>query len=305
MPVPRLRLIAPLALLGACSTGGPQIPVGFSTAFEVTSSDGGTTPALRAINGTGAGNVWAVGDDGLTISQSGGEFQVAPSPGVTSGLGGLSAFDIHHTFAVEAAGATVFAWSNNQWSPLGATRADRAAAATWAADASDVWVAGNGIEHWDGTTWTLQVSTGTFSALSGSFRTDVWAVGAGGIEHWNGSTWTAIPAPTTAGALTGVWTADQFDTWIVGGKGTVLFWNGATLTQLPTQSTLDLTSVSGTSNNDVWAGATDGTLLHWDGTSWTTRQSTAGKPIIDLWTSPGADVLFVDGSGAVGRYVSP
>ena len=82
--------------------------------------------------------------------------------------------DVGHAFAVELGGPRVLAWDAHGWATLGADRADRAAAATFALAPNNVWVAGDGIEHWDGQSWTQQVPSGaTFTSLFGSFDTDV------------------------------------------------------------------------------------------------------------------------------------
>ena len=176
------------------------------------------------MRGTGPGVAWAVGEAGVAVQLAGGVWTPLDS-GTTTTLGGLSALDIYDAFAAELGGAGVLAWSGRAWAPLGADRAGRAAAATVAAGANDVWVAGDGIEHWDGQARTQQVPGGAgalFTSLSASFRTDVWAVGPVGVWHYNGSAWTEIPTPAGTPALAAVWTASLADTWIAGAQGTVL-----------------------------------------------------------------------------------
>jgi photosystem II stability/assembly factor-like uncharacterized protein len=96
---------------------------------------------------------------------------------------------------------------------------------------------------------------------------------------------------------------DLFDTWIVGAAGTVLHGNALGLVRVDAGTTKDLTSVSGSGPEDVWVGGQDGTLLHWDGTGWIPHSTPTGRTIEDVWTAIGTDVLFVDGSSAVQRYV--
>jgi hypothetical protein len=208
--------------------------------------------------------------------------------------------------AVELGGPRVLAWDGRLWAGLGADRADRAAAATFGFSVQDAWVAGNGIEHWDGQSWTQEVASGgTFTSLFGSFPTDVWAVGPGGIQHYDGHAWSAMPAPSGAPALSGVWVSALWDAWFVGARGTVVHWDGSTLASVPSGTTKDLTCVTGTSAADVWAGGQDGTLLHWDGSQWITYTTPAGAghAINDVWRAFDADVFFVDDTGAVTRFV--
>jgi hypothetical protein len=296
-----------VALVAAgCQSGAGSGPPGFSTAFAPEPPEGGAAFSFHAVDGTGAGNAWVVGDGGATVRLTGATFTLVPAPGVTALLGGVSALDVSHAFAVEPGGASVFAWKDNAatWVPLGASRAGRAAAATWASSTGDVWVAGDGIEHWDGTAWTVAVASGaSFAALSGSFDTDVWAVGAGGVQHYNGHAWAPVALAAGTPALAAVWTSSLFDTWIVGAAGTVLHWTGSALSRVPYATTADLTSVSGSSPADVWVGGQGGLLSHWDGAGWIDHPTDAGRTIEDVWTAAGSALLFVDGSGAVQRYV--
>jgi hypothetical protein len=301
-----LSLLALALALGGCVVGGggSHPPPGFSTAYEPDVADGAAAPLLHAVDGTGAGNAWAVGEGGATLRQaSSSKFQLIASTAPAT-LGGLWALDVNHALAVERGGANVFLWSGGAWAALGAPRADRAAAATWGSATNNLWVAGDGVEHWDGTAWTQVVPSGAmFTAMSGSFDTDVWAVGPGGARHWDGHVWSPVPLPAGTPALAAVWTSGLFDTWIVGAQGTVLHWNGSTLSRLPVPTTKDLTSISGTGQGDVWVGGQDGELLHWDGTVWIEHVSPAARTIEDVWTALGADVLFVDGTSALSRYV--
>jgi len=249
-----------------------------------------------------------VGEGGRAVALAGGKW-IAVDSGTTATLGGLSMIDAGHAYAAELGGPRVDAWDGHAWAPLGADRAGRAAAATWTAGSDDVWVVGDGIEHWDGKTWTQQVPGGagaasTFTSISGSFSTDIWAVGPAGVEHWDGTAWSALKLPASTATLAAVWVSSLENAWIVGAGGTVLESAGTTFVVLPTGPKADLTAVTGTSITDVWVGGADGTLSHWDGTTWTEITSPASRPITDMWTAGGADgVLFVDDTGVVTSYV--
>jgi hypothetical protein len=292
-----LALAAP-----ACSSGGGGPAPGFSTDYASPSQDGGAPPAFRSVRGSGAGAAWAVGEAGTAV-QLAGYTWTAIATGSTATLGGLAALDVAHAFAVELGGVRVLAWDGRAWAPLGADRADRAAAATFALATNDVWVAGDGVEHWDGQVWSQQIASGsTFTSLSGSFDTDVWAVGPGGVRHYDGHAWSLVASPVTA-TLAAVWASGLEDVWLVGAAGTVLHGSQTFLTLLASGTTKDLTSVAGTADDDVWVGGQDGTLLHWDGAQWTQVVTPAAHTITALWTALGADVLLVDDTGAVTRFV--
>jgi hypothetical protein len=284
----------------ACSSPG-EAPKGFSTVFMTSGADGGAPPALVSVRGSGAGTGWAVGEAGTIARLSGSSWTLVDS-GTTATLGGLSVLDVGHAWAAELGGARVLAW-NGRWAPLGDDRAGRAAAATWGVAANDVWVAGDGIEHWDGQAWTQEVPSGTaFTSMFGTFRTDVWAVGPGGIRHYDGKTWSTKLAPSGAMPLAAVWASQLYDAWFVGAGGTILHWNGSALSTVISGTTVDLTCIAGTDAGDVWIGGKDGTLLHYDG-SWSPYTTDAHRTITDVWRAYGADVYFVDDTGSVTRFV--
>jgi hypothetical protein len=283
------------------SNGGSGVPVGFSTSYDTTAG-GGAPRVLRSVRGSGAGVGWAVGEMGLALVLSGNTWTEVPS-GSTATLGGLSALDSNHAYAVELRGDRVLAW-NGHWAPLGDDRPGRAAAATWAAATNDVWVAGDGIEHWDGTQWTQVVPPGTtFTALAGSYSTDVWAVGPTDVRHWDGKTWTAVTVPASTPALAAVWATGPFDVWIAGAQGTLLHWGGSALSRITSGTTADLTSIGGGDPTDIWFAGKDGTLSWLNGSVFTPLGTPSGKTVNDLWKPPNGDLMLVDDTATVVRYV--
>jgi hypothetical protein len=324
--VSAVRLQGPVAAalaLGAlaCSSGAAGPVPGFTTAYAPpgvvngtqSGADGGTQPGtdggapavFRSVRGSGSGSGWAVGDDGMAVHLLGNAWTPTDS-GSTATLGGLFVPLVGMAFAVELGGPRVLAWNGASWSPLGGDRADRAAAATWGIAPNDVWVAGNGIEHWDGQTWTMAVPAGaTFTSMAGSFANDVWAAGPGGVQHWNGKVWTPQEVPANLGTLAAVWASEVYDVWFVGAKGAIAHWGGTGISSLSSQTTEDLTCVSGTAPDDVWMGGTNGTLVHWNGTFWSVSQTPAGQghTINDIWRVLDVGVFYVDDTGVVTKFV--
>jgi hypothetical protein len=295
-------------LVASCSLGGGSgsgAPPGFSIAFD-SAADAGAPRPLRSVRGSGAGTGWAVGEGGLALVLVGSAWREVPSD-TAAPLAGLSVPDAGHAFAVEAGGANVLAWNGpvaGAWAPLGEARADRAAAATWAYAPNDVWVVGNGIEHWDGHAWTQQVPAGAaFTSVAGSFDTDIWAVGPTAVMHYDGKTWSPIAIPPGTPALAAVWVTGLLDAWIVGAEGTILRTSGAALVRVTSTTTKNLTSVTGPSFDDVWMGGQDGAVFHWNGSAFTELATPGGQTIDDLWLPPGGDLLLVDDTGKIVRYV--
>jgi hypothetical protein len=130
---------------GTLADGG--VPVW--TAFDTQSTD-----VLYAVWGSGAGDVWAVGDHGAIRHFAAGDarWSIVPSP-TTSRLRGI-----------------------------------------WGSGPSDVWIVGEEgtVLHYDGTNWTAvaaafdPLKTPDFFGVWGAGPNDVWAVGTRGIFHYSG-----------------------------------------------------------------------------------------------------------------------
>lgn len=185
---------------------------------------------------------------------------------------------------------------------------------------SDVWIAGdrfvNGhqrawIEHWDGSSWTLQqlpsgggpASQEQLNSVAVGSPSDVWAVGT--IEspqgshlktlvlHWDGAGWTRLASPnpgaTGDNQLTGV-AETAAGVRVVGtfasGRGSYHFfalrWDGTALVRdhAAPNTRGGFTSISSDGGTGAWAAG--GTprhqyTSHFDGTTWTPTPLPAGE----------------------------
>jgi hypothetical protein len=86
-------------------------------------------------------------------------------------------------------------YDGTTWTAFDATLANMA---VWGTSPTNAWGAGPGISYWKGTAWTAVAFPGgsalTYTAVSGSGASDVWAVGSAGVTaHFNGVSWTVIP----------------------------------------------------------------------------------------------------------------
>jgi hypothetical protein len=174
--------------------------------------------------------------------------------------------------------------------------------------------AGNLIEHFDGTKWSV-VPAPTLSShelltgVSGDSASDVWAVGftrgqQGVIAetlHFNGTTWSSVPVPSSFGTqLSAVTALSPTNVWAVGntagGRATLIehfdgkSWSIISSPNASTGSILDsnaLTGIAAASANNIYAvgffsdptidGGFERTLIeHWDGTSWSIVSSPNG-----------------------------
>jgi len=152
------------------------------------------------------------------------------------------------------------------------------------------------IEHWDGTSWSVDTTGPTIEgdalrAVTAISANDVWAVGSTHgnalVEHWDGTSWSIVSNTVIAGAgaLSAVSADASNDVWAVGQAGTggppILHFNGTTwsLSVAVTIPDVGATSITALSPTNVWVTGTVGVFFnhrmhrkaaieHWDGTSW-------------------------------------
>jgi hypothetical protein len=174
------------------------------------------------------------------------------------------------------------------------------------------------IEHWDGTSWSVDTTGPTIEGDSLSGVTvvssnNVWAVGSASgnalVEHWDGTSWSIVSNAViaSAGALSAVSADSANDVWAVGKAGNggppILHFDGTNWSRVASQPDIAPTSVTALSPTNVWAVGTVGVFFnhrthrkaaieHWDGTSW----SMVSSP--DPANSPGLD-SFLNGIVAV------
>ena len=198
--------------------------------------------------------------------------------------------------------------------------------------------------HWDGAQWELvpapplQSADGDPPGIEGALRAvsattpdDVWAVGSESgdthassplILHWDGARWDRIPISGPVGAgvgLSAVAARARDDAWTVGtpagGKQPlVLHWNGAiwqtvTVPDVPGERAR-LVAVAALALNDVWAVGTSNTferaedvfydvartiVYHWDGAAW----------MLTLPIVPGSGSIFGSGGPTALAVASP
>lgn len=152
--------------------------------------------------------------------------------------------------------------------------------AVWGSGPTDVWVAGEVVLHYDGTSWTAvsALADQGFQDVWGTGPADVWLVGSWGrIRHYDGSKWSEVPSGVMQTLRTVSGTGPN-DVWVGGQFGLTLRWNGTSWRQVATPVGYDINSISCSQTNDCWAvvssdmyGGSGKTVLHWDGVKWTQR----------------------------------
>ena len=161
------------------------------------------------------------------------------------------------------------------------------------------------------------------TAVWGTARSDVWAVGSGGtIIHYDGSEWKATPTGVQ-NTLHAIWGSGPDDIWVVSSTGVVLHGTGyangtATWTNVPTPVTAAaqaiIRTVWGSSPDDVrigggaFTGMINGrnrrgdqfvkTTLADGGVGWRPLE---GNPLVtSIWGSSGDDVWMAADNSATG-----
>jgi hypothetical protein len=258
-------------------------------------------PSLRAVWGSGANDVWAVGDSGAVLHGDGTAWAPVPS-GTDRDLRGVWGSGASDVWAV-GEGEVILHWDGRAWSTVLAPAVGPALMAVWGSAANDVWAVARGgtIVHWDGAAWT-SVSSGTTDDLfgvSGTSATNAWALSAKAILHWDGAAWSE--SQRLVADLRAIWSDGATDGWAVGGPWPQR-WDGTKWSQSATghDDLVDGTygSVWGTAPTDVWAVGTGGSIRHWTGAAWVLSSSGTALDLGAVWGS-GPSSVWAVGNGVI------
>ena len=235
---------------------GGQLGDGDSSGFVLRRTDGGdwqpdplpaATPMLHWVGAAGP-DVWVVGREGATLRREGDAW--VPHPSGTDvtlwGVWGAAADDV---WTVGGNGVddppTLLHFDGMDWSaaalPMDMPETSHALFKVWGADATHVFIAGDGGVLLDGVvpTWntTYAESIAPFIAVRGRSADDVVAVGGRAnarIARFDGTQWQDT---TTADAgLNGVWVDDTGVATVVGRLGGIFEVAAGSLEPTPMQS---------------------------------------------------------------------
>jgi hypothetical protein len=265
-------------------------------------------------------------------------FQLMTSPTVNGSLSAVSAVSATDIWAVgfqNTSNGDVAPLTENfngtSWSvvaaptPAGASSADFNAVSALASN--NVWAVGNSdsvnssgvgvstplVEHFNGTSWSIQTipaTAGSLNAVTAISPTDVWAVGGGDggqlIEHFNGTSWSVVASPVSGdGDLDSISAVNANDIFAVGSVGegrehgaSTLQFNGTTWSAVANGPTGTF-SVDAISATDVWAvggaGGTGAAVWNFNGTAWTEVTTLPGQLTAVSGSSP--NDVYVVGEG--------
>jgi hypothetical protein len=301
----RRRSVA-LLVLAACN-GSPAEDTGSSTAAPTTTSTSEpttTAPTTTEPTGTtGTTTAWEVGlqlgtDRGALLSVWG------PAPDEVYAVGG------QQTSATDSAGV-LYRFDGADWTeqplPAGTPMLH------WVFGVEgDLWAVGrDGTSlRREGDAWVSH-ATGVDTILWGVWgpsKQQLWTVGGDGVDddpvllRWDGAAWSPIALPDT-GDSTGlfkVWGSGPQDVSAVGDRGLALHFDGAAWSVQPTGDLADMISVWGRSPDEHVAvgGRASARLARWDGVAWT-GETTASPGLSGVWMDPSGAATIVGMQGTI------
>jgi hypothetical protein len=182
----------------------------------------------------------------------------------------------------------------------------------WGASPTEMFAVGTQtLRRYNGTSWTGEPRSETFSGVAGTMTTGAIAVGGemgssgggdmgrGVIVQRVGTSWTARMVAMTTPQLQSVF-AIGTDAWAVGNNTILRSQNtGAWTPTMPAGMAGDLYSIHGTSPTDLWA--TGEKTWHWDGTAWTQSNTGTTDYFLAVYAIAPNDVWGV-GVGGVARH---
>lgn len=275
----------------------------------------GTLPALGALGGSGAGDIWLCGF-GAVFHHDGGGWQppvIAPPS--------IPVFD-HAGVAVTASnvwfgGATTLVAYDVKapTSPPYVQSSTPGLTALWANDNDVLWIA-------NGTAVSAVAAAPPAGTSMSHPAIAAWGTGdhvfflsETTVAHFDGATWSeeVLPTTTTTPRMRAISGSSPDDVWAVGGDFTpqIFHRSSGAWTSVPSPTVSGgVTAVFSVAPADAWSAVAipngdipESRLAHWDGTSW----STFGPPIplaqiLSIWGADPFDIWAVGTSGTVLHY---
>jgi len=236
-----------------------------------------------------------------------------PSP-VTEDLCSVFALSASDAWIVGANG-TILRFNGEEWI-LWQSLGGESLGSLWMADASDGWAtAFDRLVRFNGMTWerydgVLLTEFGTFSALWGASRNDVW-LGGGSVSpqrqvigHWDGANWTlaydVTEQPISVNSLHGS-AADS--AWGVMQLGRLMRLRNGAWVHEPGPDPSAISSVHVINANEAWFGALYGYVHHWRGGMWETfRPGGDSTYHYAVWAGASDNVWTLGWEGAAAHY---
>ncbi|NMC70112.1 MAG: hypothetical protein GYA57_08625, partial [Myxococcales bacterium] len=263
-----------------------------------------TTENLFAVRGSGATDVWVVGNAGAILHWDGTAWSSVPGGG-SRVLRSVFAASPTAAWAVGDA-AAILAWDGTAWAAESAPAGTGNLRGVWGPSAAEVWAVGDGgrILRRTAGGWAV-VASGTTQDLGG-----VWGAAASDVfacashktyTRWNGAAWSAgtlgdgnFDAYAVAGSSAG-------DIWTVGSGGACRHWAGSGWSSVASGATVALRGVFAPSRSEAWAVGDGGTIRRWNGSAWNASTSGTTRTLYGVWGPSAAEIWVVGASGTILR----
>jgi len=161
--------------------------------------------------------------------------------------------------------------------------------ALWGRSASDLYLSGSILAHYDGDKWDLiefpRNAQGIRSIFPGENGTVNW-LGSTALFRYEESTWERIPLPSEAYEYL---SADDGQLYIANGARHFWKFDGASWSELDSLPDLGgeyYSALAGDGHDNIFASASDGSIAHFDGVSWTMAKSGNGRGVGSAWKDP-------------------
>jgi photosystem II stability/assembly factor-like uncharacterized protein len=272
-----------------------------------------TIDQLRAVDGSSAGAVFALGNYGAILYDDGTGWRDVS--GITErNLYGVWWVSADEAFAVGDKGL-LLRYDGISWNLVDSGTIQRLRD-VWSAAADDIFAVGeNGtLLHYDGSSWKAMASPTplTLQSVWGASGSDVYAVGgasgtggvgSGVIIHYDGEVWKTM-TEFVIPRLQDVWGLPGGPIMAVGESGTIFLYNADTNSwdSMPSDTTETLRDIWGSSATDVYAVGDYGTILHFDGTAWAFVDAGITLRLFGIWGSSKDNIYAVGDEGLIVHY---
>jgi hypothetical protein len=167
---------------------------------------------------------------------------------------------------------------NNTWDVWSGSPLEGDARSISGTSATDVWIPGSNMVHYDGVEWTDVPFNGVGARVVWAYsETDAWAGAQDEFHHWDGSTWQLHTNLNASGEIDHMWGSGPNDIWatrdVISGNqaGFLYHYDGNAWTAYNFIEPLNgsvYRSLWGLSNDQIWLGAFNGVYHIFDGFGW-------------------------------------
>jgi hypothetical protein len=181
-----------------------------------------SSPILYAVEAISPNDVWAVGAQGTNTSlinhYDGTSWSILPSQNIAQ-LYGLASTGPNDVWAVGALG--FLHWDGGAWARVNGGVDLGANLDVDVSAPNDVWTVSSGVQHWNGSQWSISQVPGG-SSVEALSPNDVWvtSTNGNGMLHYDGVQWSTVPSPYGDG-MSSISAASPSDIWAVGPGGVI------------------------------------------------------------------------------------